>query len=236
MISCRGLDEPPERLARPLPGRASFQTSSSDHPADPLARATLEAWLASIPGLEALALSPLTRVRLEDCRRICEELRAVLSGTESGEGRASERTLHFASVEGHIQALSSMFACPGGTFIELLATAPWNILGHADPPDPRTVRGAGTALVMEAMAWSSRRGCGGRVALQAENPRTLPYYEKLGFFVMQPSHRPLLFVPRGEKGWSSSIQRVALGMPGREEERSPWLLLDPMVQARQQAA
>jgi len=233
--SRRSLDEPPERIARSLPGRASFQTSSTDHPSDPLARRTLETWLAEMRLLEAEPLSPLTRAKMQDCRRICEELSSVLSGVEPGEGSDSERTLHFAHAEGRIQAVASMFACPGGTFIELLATAPWNLLALCDPADPRTVRGAGTALVMKAVEWSSRRGLGGRVALQSENPRTLGYYQKLGFVVMTAAHRPLLYVPRGETGWSPSILRVAHGIPGREEERTPWLLLDS-TQAERQAA
>lgn len=222
------IDEPPEPAAYPVvEGWAPVQVVNPVQTPDPEAASTLEAWLKAIHVLEARHLSAATRQRLQDCGRICEELAGVLAGVEPGEGKAAERTLHFALIRGRIQAVSSMFACPRGTFIELLVTAPWNVLGRDDPADPRTVRGAGTALVKQAIQRSWHRGCRGRVALQAENVRTLPFYERLGFYRMSPADRPLTLVPPGEKGWSPSIVRVALGQPGPEEETSPWLVLDP---------
>ncbi len=134
--------------------------------------------------------------------------------------------MYVATERGRVQALSSMFACPRATFVELLVSAPWNLLGPGDPPDPRTVRGAGTALVAAAARWSAARGCGGRVALQAENPRAAAFYARLGFRAIEISDEPLSLVPSGDRGWSPSILRVARGAPGPEEARSPWVVLD----------
>jgi Acetyltransferase (GNAT) family len=228
VYSYRSSDEPPERTARPDAGRAPSLFAESVPATDPRWCATLEDWLETIHLLERAPVSSLTRAKLQDSRRICTELLHVLSGSEQGEGRASERSLFAVRALGCTQGLSSMFACPRGTFIELMATAPWNLLGKDDPPDPRTLHGAGSALVAQAETWSRLRGCGGRVALQAENPRTLRFYARLGFRVMTPHDEPLALVPRGELDWSPEIQRVARGCPGPDEERAPWLVLEPV--------
>lgn len=111
--------------------------------------------------------------------------------------------------------------------IELLVTAPWNLLGPEDPPDPRTVRGAGTALVAAASTWSVARGCGGAVALQAATLRAATFYERLGFRRMHAADGPLGLVPSGASGWSPEILRVAAGQPGPKEHDMPWLYLEP---------
>lgn len=228
MPSCSSCEDPPSQLARAAAAaRAPSIVCSTLHPCAPAPRAALEAWLKAVPVLQRRELTDRTRLRLEDARRLCEELARVLTGEEPGEGRPAERTLHVAVARGRVLALSSMFACPRGTFIELLVTAPWNVLGPDDPSDPRTVRGAGSALVWAAARWSWRRGCAGRVALQAENARALAFYEHLGFCGMRPEDLPLTLVPPGELGWSGSILRLARGRAGAEEARSPWLLLDP---------
>jgi GNAT superfamily N-acetyltransferase len=229
-------DDPPSTIARAVEARATAVATATLERDDPEARDTLDAWLDAITVLERRALTPPTRIRLEDARRISTELGRVLAGSEPGEGRAPERTLHVALARGRVHAMSSMFACPGGTFIELLVTAPWNILGPEDPADPRTVRGAGSALITEAVAWSRRRGCGGRVALQAENARALALYERLGFHRMGPADVPLSLVPQGVAGWRDSILRVAAGECGAEEARSPWLVYDPLPGRRAESA
>lgn len=229
MYSYQSADEPPERTARPAAAGWAPPLSAERVPAtDPIWSTTLDVWLEAIRRLERAPISPLARAKLQDSRRICTELVHVLRGEEPGEGRACERSLLAVRALGCTQALSSMFACPGGTFIELMATAPWNLLGKGDPPDPRTLHGAGSALVGEAVRWSRLRGCGGRVALQAENPRTLRFYERIGFRRMAPEDGPLTLVPPGESGWSPEILRVAQGCPGPDEERAPWLVLDPV--------
>ncbi|HTP29010.1 MAG TPA: GNAT family N-acetyltransferase [Anaeromyxobacteraceae bacterium] len=182
--------------------------------------------------LEKRPVCALSREKLQDSRRICRELLNVLRGTELGEGSTRERSLVAVGALGRTQALASMFACPGGTFVELIATAPWNLLGKNDPPDPRTIHGAGSALVSYAVSWSLARGCAGRVALQAENPRAFRYYERTGFRRMMPEDEPLGLVPRGESGWSPEILRVARGCPGPDEDRSPWLVFDLLRGAR----
>jgi GNAT superfamily N-acetyltransferase len=221
-------EEPPSSLARAtLAARASPIVCTPVPLRDPGARATLQSWLDAIPVLERRTLSAPTRARLADSRAVCAELARVLDGTEPGEGRTEERTLHLASARGRVHGLCSMFACPRATFVELLVAAPWNLLGPEDPPDPRTVRGAGTALVAAASTWSAARGCGGAVALQAASLRAAEFYERLGFRLMRPEDGPLGLVPPGERGWSASILRVVGGRPDREERESPWLLLEP---------
>jgi hypothetical protein len=49
----------------------------------------------------------------------------------------------------------------------------------------------------------------------------------MGFARMRPSDAPLSLVPQGDHGWSESILRLAKGRAGPEEEKSPWMLLDP---------
>jgi hypothetical protein len=227
MPSCTTSEEPPSSIARALPARAVPVSCSIVPARDAGARATLDAWLDAIPVLEARRLVPPTRARLADSRAVCGELARVLAGTEAGEGRASERVLHVATARGRAQGLCTMFACAGGTFVELLVTAPWNVLGPDDPDDPRTVRGAGTALVSVASQWSAARGCGGAVALQAATSRASAFYERLGFRALRAEDEPLSLVPAGDAGWSASILRLARGRPGPEERESPWMVLEP---------
>jgi hypothetical protein len=219
-------DEPPEPSARPIPGWAPFHVEHVSV-ADRGVTGTLEAWLRANQVIQRGRLCTLTRDRLADSGRICRELLHVLQGSEPGEGNGRERSLLAAHGFGRTQALATMFACPSGTFVELIATAPWNLLDPTDPRDPRTVRGAGSTLIRYAVEWSRRRGCYGRVALQAESPRTLRFYEHAGFRRMRPDDIPLALVPRGDLGWSPEIMRVARGCPGPAEERSPWLVRDP---------
>lgn len=218
-------DEPFERSAR-QPRPASFRVSPIQ-PDDQGLPALLRGWDWVARSLLSRELAPASRARLEDSRRIVNELLQVLGGEEEGEGSASERKVFAAVHRGQIQAVVSAFLCPRAVFIELLASAPWNLLGPGDPPDARGVRGAASALVShaESLAWGS--GAGGRVALQAENPRSLEVYARLGFARMRPSDAPLKLVPRGEHGWSASVVRLARGDAGPEELRSPWLVLDP---------
>jgi GNAT superfamily N-acetyltransferase len=219
-------DEPDERRAR-LPGRASFRIAALA-PDDPDLLATLREWdWVARSLLTRGAVCAATRPRLEDSRRIVGELCRVLAGEEEGEGVSRERLVFAARAGGRVQAVVALFACPRSVFVELLATAPWNLLGPGDPADARTVRGAGTTLVNHASTFSRRLGRGGRVALQAENPRALALYERLGFQRMQPSDAPLALVPRGEDGWSPAVLRLAQKKASREDAQSPWMLLDP---------
>ena len=220
------LDDPLERRARPDLRRAIFTVRDAD-PADPALHALLGAWISEGRALLGAPLAPEARLRVQDGVRIVEELVRVLVGEEPGEGRDDGRTVWLArSGDGRVQGVCSAFLCPRGVFVELLAAAPWNLLGPDAAADPRAVRGAGRSLVAHASRLSRAAGRGGRVALQAENVRCLRAYEHLGFVRMRPSDAPLALVPRGPRGWSASLLRVARGRPGPEEERSPWLLLD----------
>jgi hypothetical protein len=189
--------------------------------------ALLDRWLGDADLLLARPPSPGTILRLEDFRRLAEELRRVLRGDEDGEGPAAERAFRLAVQGGRVQAVASLFACPRATFVEYLLAAPWNLLRREDPPDLRAIRGAGNALLDEASRWSFARGAHGRVALQAENPRCLGYYERLGFRRMAAGDEPFALVPRGPDGWSPGVRRVAAGCPSAEDARSPWLVLEP---------
>jgi len=219
--------EPPERSARPVRGRATF-TFEHLPPDDPELQETLRSWDWIARSLLAgAAVSDETRVRLEDDRRLTGEIARVLAGDEEGEGDAAERTVTVARHRGRIQAVVTWIPCRRSVFAELLATAPWNLLAPGDPPDARAVRGSGPALLACLSRLSRTTGRGGRVALQAENPRARAVYERLGYVVMRPSDAPLANVPHGKKGWSDSVVRLARGRPGVDERQMPWMLLDP---------
>lgn len=225
MHSQCSADDPPKPISRPSAAPATFDLERLS-PNDTSWWSTLRGWQLTISTLRRGAVSTSTRVRLGDAERICDELLRVLQGAEPGEGRARDRVLFEVRGRDVVQALATMFACPGGTFIELIVTAPWNLLGEADPVDSRTIRGAGSALIRHAVSWSRLRGCGGRIALQAENPRTLAFYERAGFRRMQPEDDPLELVPPGDLNWSPEILRLAHRIPDPGGERSPWLVLD----------
>lgn len=218
-------DEPFERSAR-QPRPASFKITSL--PAgDPDLRALLRGWDWVARSLLSRGVSSETRARLLDSRRIVGELLGVLDGQEEGEGDAPDRLIRAAVHRGQIQGVASIFLCPRAAFIELLASAPWNLLAPEDPPDARRVRGAGRALVLHASSLARASGAGGRVTLQAENPRSLLAYERMGFTHIRPSDAPLALVPRNKKGWSAPVLRLARGEAGPEERTSPWMILDP---------
>ena len=224
-MNLTSLDDPHERCAR-ADARAELTLHHLD-PGDTLLGAGLAEWerlaTALLGGCD---LGAQTRPRIEDDLRIIHELRNVLDGVEPGEGTARERAVCAAFAHGRLQGVCSYFECPGGVFIELLATAPWNLL-RGGAPDRRAVRGVGQALIGLAQRISFAAGHGGRVALQAENPRCLEHYYRIGFQVMRPSDLPLALVPKGEKGWSPEALRVARGQCGPAEAKAPWLLLDP---------
>jgi GNAT superfamily N-acetyltransferase len=218
-------EEPSERSAR-QPRPASFRIVPLS-PAAPEVLALLQRWDRIARSLLSRSVTPETRLRLQDWRRIGGELIAVLDGHEEGEGLPSERLLRAAVHGGEVQAVVSVFLCRRAAFIELLLTAPWNLLGPGDPPDARAVHGAARALVGAASALARASGARGRVTLQAENPRAQAVYDRLGFTLLRPSDAPLAVVPRGEKGWSAPVIRLARGEPGPEERRAPWMILDP---------
>jgi hypothetical protein len=222
------LDEPAERSARGRETRARFSLRRVD-PDDAALQSGLRAWASVARTLRTSGTGSETRALLADDLRIIEELERVLAGDEPGEGTRAGRRVTVAVADGRVQGVCSHFACPRGVFVELVTVAPWNLLRRGGAPDPRAVPGAGRALVAEASRLSRALGCGGRVALQAENPRARRCYERMGFVPMRPSHLPLSLVPRGARGWSDSVLRLARGRAGLEERRSPWMILDPAL-------
>jgi hypothetical protein len=218
-------DEPSERSARPSRA-ASFRILPLS-PDEPDLLALLRRWDWIARSLLSRGVSPAMRARLLDWRRIGGELIAVLEGEEDGEGAPSERLVRAAVHRGEVQAVTTVFLCRRAAFIELLVSAPWNLLGPDDAPDARAVRGAASALVAAASALARAGGAGGRVTLQAENPRCQAIYERMGFALMRPSDAPLALVPRGKKGWSAPVVRLARGEAGPEERRAPWMIYDP---------
>lgn len=60
--------------------------------------------------------------------------------------------------------------------IELMATAPWNILKN----QPETLKGAGTRLIIELVKESIQLGFDGKLQLYAI-PRARQFYQNLGF-------------------------------------------------------
>ena len=221
-------EEPHERSARATPSARAGITLQHLDPGDATLRAGLAGWERLARSLlGAGELDAETRPRLEDDLRIVEELSHVLAGAEPGEGRARERQLVAVSGGGRLQGACSFFECTGGVFIELLATAPWNLLRHGGARDPRSVKGVGAAILAHAVELSAAGGHGGRLALQAENPRCLEHYLRLGFAPMSAHDDPFSLVPRGERGFSPSVLRMARGQPGPEERATPWLVLDP---------
>jgi hypothetical protein len=238
MNATSSIDDPEKRRARPVsrPGRAFAVVLAS--PTDPSLHVALREWEWTARGLLARgAVTERTRLHLEDSRRVVGELARVLSGDEPGEGDPEQRSVFVVRYRGAVQAAATLFMTSRAVFVELVATAPWNLLGSADPSDARAVRGAGTALVQHAAAWSLAAGRGGRVTLQAENPRCRAYYERLGFERMTAADLPYTLVPRGPRGFSEPVRRIAEGREGLEEQRSPWMLLDPArVPARSSGA
>lgn len=227
--------DPPERSARPLRGRASFNFEHLP-PDDPELGEALASWdWIARSLLSGGQVSPDTRLRLEDGRRIAGEIARVLAGDEEGEGEAADRTVTVARHRGRIQAVVTWIPCRRSLFVELLASAPWNLLAPGDPPDARAVRGSGSALLSCLSRLSRATGRGGRIALQAENPRARAVYERLGFADMRPSDAPLANVPHKKKGWSDSVLRLARGRAGADERTMPWMLLDPERDRRQGA-
>jgi GNAT superfamily N-acetyltransferase len=222
-------EEPNERRAHPLlPGWAPSCITEMD-PRDPALARLVDAWVTQARALlHQRGPGSATRLRLGDGLRILEELAGVLAGAMPGEGSGAEREVWVAAARGHVQAVCSLFECRAGLFVELIAAAPWNLVGGEVPRDLRATRGAGTALLAHAVARSRALGHAGRLALQAENPRARRFYERLGFVRMRASDAPLSLVPRRDEGWSASVLRLACGKPGRAEARAPWMVLHPV--------
>ncbi len=97
------------------------------------------------------------------------------------EFEASDRPKNFISVrdvKGRLQASAYVTSRNGYLYLELLASAPWNVARI--PGDEKVVKGAGTTAIVAVIKESVKRGYGGKVQLEAL-PNAVPFYEKLGF-------------------------------------------------------
>lgn len=78
--------------------------------------------------------------------------------------------------DGNMQAATSLEIRSDRVHVSLLATAPWNVTGN----DPRSVKGAGKAMMAEIVRESIRQGKNGQVDLYAV-PNARGFYESVGF-------------------------------------------------------
>ncbi|BDG07345.1 N-acetyltransferase [Anaeromyxobacter paludicola] len=227
------LDDPEERCARLPRGRASFTIHRL--PPDAALLGLIHEWEAKARELRRRDVAAETRRRLSDDERLLFDLEETLTGEKPGEADAPGRVLRVARSGGRVQAVAALFRCRRAIFVEYLVAAPWNLLGPDDPPAIESRRGAGTALLVQAVRTSLAVGRGGRVALQAENPRCLAVYEHLGFQRMRPADLPRTLVPSREGWWTEPAARLAAGVESLAERESPWLLFDPARAPRQGA-
>ena len=219
------LDDPEERCARLPVSRASFTIHRL--PPDAALLGLIHEWEARARELRRRDVAVETRRRLSDDERLLEDLEETLTGDEPGEADAPERVLRVARCAGRVQAVAALFRAPRAVFVEYLVAAPWNLLGREDPPAIETRRGAGTALLVQAVRSSLATGLGGRVSLQAENPRCLAFYEHLGFAPVRASDQPRALVPRREGWWTTPVARLGAGVETLEDRQSPWMIFDP---------
>ena len=77
--------------------------------------------------------------------------------------------------EGRLQAAAIVHQRSDYLEVDLIATAPWNVLQN----QPESVKGAGTALMEELAKESIDLGFGGRLKLYTI-PRAKQFYEKIG--------------------------------------------------------
>ena len=76
---------------------------------------------------------------------------------------------------GRLQAAAIIYQRSNYLEVDLIATAPWNIL----PNQPESIKGAGTALMENLVKESVDLGFGGRLKLYAI-PHAKQFYEKIG--------------------------------------------------------
>jgi hypothetical protein len=94
---------------------------------------------------------------------------------------AQVQGLMLLETDGNFARLSTQTGSPL-VYVNLLATAPWNLQEITDPP---RYRGVGTILLAKAAAISIDLGFKGRLGLHSL-PRSEPWYERLDFTCVGP--------------------------------------------------
>jgi hypothetical protein len=118
------------------------------------------------------SLSATAREIIECQQMLCSEIRGPRGPLPEVRVASCDRTPHGLAI---VERLDRSL------FIHYLVSAPWNALTRADLPDFRTTRGTCRALIADAMQLSHARGLGGRISLEAINPRCRAVYEHLEF-------------------------------------------------------
>lgn len=85
------------------------------------------------------------------------------------------KTIGIVDNKGNLQATAMYQKNSGHTYIEYLATSPWNFTN-----DSRAVRGAGAKAIVEAIKLDRAAGGTGEIRLEALF-KAVPFYKKLGF-------------------------------------------------------
>lgn len=95
---------------------------------------------------------------------------------------------------GNLQAAAFVTNERDHLYVDFFATAPWNVLGNY----PKSVRGAGTALMAEIVKQSIDRGHGGEIRL---NPLSgsASFYEIIGFEVSEDTGEMILSSQRARR-------------------------------------
>jgi hypothetical protein len=129
-------------------------------------------WRSAAAALRARPrLSVAARETIECQRALFEELCACGSSFE----------LRVATADGLPQGIAALEPLEQTVFIHYLISAPWNALTVSDVTDLRTMRGACSALIADAVRRSAASGRGGLVSLEAVNDRCAAIYRHLGF-------------------------------------------------------
>ena len=173
----QAMEEPPPGARRALALRAL-------EPAD--LQSILRCWNEAGRALLARpALSAQAREVIHCQRRLCRELEELIAG----QGALAVK-LSAAFAGGWPQGIAAVEPLQRSSFIHYLVSAPWNALTARDVPDLRATRGAGVALIEEAVRWSAARGQEGLVTLEAIDDRCRGVYQHLGFVRSSLWERP----------------------------------------------
>jgi hypothetical protein len=115
--------------------------------------------------VDDLSLSRISQEKFKDYKFVLNEITA-----------SEDKKYAIFDDKGNMQAVATWKKKNDCVSIGHLATAPWNISGD----DPRSVKGAGTKAVVQAVKISQRLGFEGKIRLESADTAKA-FYEKLGF-------------------------------------------------------